>query len=61
MNTKVTLPQESYETLRRWPRYKVDVPLRLIIERPTKAGIVQGRGRELNRGGMADSQGSNFP
>ena len=53
MSIQVILPQEGYETPRRWQRYKVDVPIRLIAQRPTKVSIVQGRGRELNRGGMA--------
>lgn len=52
MGIQVTLPQQGYETLRRWPRYKIDVPVRLIAQRPTKVAIVQGRGRELGRGGM---------
>ncbi len=39
--------------MRRWPRYKIDVPLRVIKHGPTKVTIVQGRGSELNKGGMA--------
>ena len=42
-----------WRSLRRWPRYKIDVPVRLIAERPTKVVIVQGRGKELGCGGMA--------
>lgn len=61
MNIQVTLPQKGYETLRRWPRYKVDVPVRLIVQRPTKVGIVQGRGRELNGGGIAVFAGIELP
>lgn len=53
MSIQVTLPQASYEALRRWPRYSIDVPVRLITQRPTKTAVVQGRGRELNRCGMA--------
>lgn len=52
MGIQVTLPQQGYATVRRWPRYKIDVPVRLIAQRPTKVAIVQGRGRELGRGGM---------
>ncbi len=37
---------------RRWPRYKVYAPVRVIPERPTKAPTVLGRGTELNQGGM---------
>lgn len=53
MGIQVTLPQQGYATLRRWPRYKIDVPVRMITQRPTKVAIVQGRGRELGHGGMA--------
>ena len=53
MGIQVALPQEGYEVLRRWLRYKIDVPLRLIAQRTTKTLTVQGRGRDLNCGGMA--------
>jgi len=53
MGIQVTLPQQGYQTLRRWPRYNIDVPVRLIAQRPTKVAIVQGRGRELGCGGIA--------
>ena len=61
MGTQVTLPQEGYGILRRWPRYQVDLPVRLIAQRPTKVAIVPGRGRELNRGGMAVLAGMELP
>jgi hypothetical protein len=53
MQIHVTPPQPGYPTLRRWPRYKIEVPVRLIAERPTRLVFVQGRGSELNIGGMA--------
>jgi hypothetical protein len=53
MGIQVTLPQQGYDAIRRWPRYNIDVPVRLIAQRPTKVAIVQGRGKELNRGGIA--------
>jgi hypothetical protein len=53
MGIQISLPQEGYQALRRWPRFRIDVPVRMIAQRPTKVAIVQGRGRELNRGGMA--------
>jgi hypothetical protein len=53
MGIQVTLPQEGFATLRRWPRYKIDVPVRLIAQRPTKVTVVPGRGRELGRSGIA--------
>jgi len=49
----VTPQQQGYATARRFPRYKVDVPVRVITQGLTKVTIVQGRGSELNNGGMA--------
>jgi hypothetical protein len=53
MSTDVVLSKQGYATIRRWPRYKVDVPVRVITQGLTKVAIVQGRGSELNNGGMA--------
>jgi hypothetical protein len=53
MSIQVIVPQQGYETRRRWPRYKVDVPVRVITQGLTKVTIAQGRGSELNNGGMA--------
>ena len=53
MSIQVVTPQQGYATARRFPRYKVDVPVRVITQGSTKVTIVQGRGSELNIGGMA--------
>lgn len=53
MSTEAVVPQQRYATSRRWPRYKMDVPVRVITQALTKTTIVQGRGSELNNGGMA--------
>jgi len=53
MSTEVVLPEQRYAMVRRWPRYKVDVPVRVITQGLTKVTIVQGRGSELNNGGMS--------
>jgi hypothetical protein len=53
MSIQVVTPQQGYATQRRWPRYKMDVPVRVIKQGLTKVSIVQGRGSELNNGGMA--------
>ncbi len=53
MGVEVVLPHAGYENVRRWPRYKMDVPVRVILQPPRKPTIVQGRGTQLNRGGMA--------
>jgi hypothetical protein len=38
---------------RRWARFKVDVPITLIIQTGKDSILVQGRGKDLNEGGMA--------
>ncbi len=38
---------------RRWPRYKLNVPIRAVVQRDSRVLIVDGRGNELNEGGMA--------
>ena len=49
----VQYPDPSYSNVRRWPRYKLDLPVRVIAEKDDKTIIVQGRGNELNQGGLA--------
>jgi PilZ domain-containing protein len=38
---------------RRWPRHRVAVPVRVILRRNNKLLMIEGRGNELNEGGMA--------
>jgi hypothetical protein len=42
---------------RRWPRLKLDVPVRVVIHETQKTVIRDGRGRELSEGGMCFSAG----
>lgn len=49
----VTAEAPVYSSPRRWPRLKIDVPVRLVVTRSDKTAYVNGRGRELNQGGMA--------
>ncbi|HST10233.1 MAG TPA: PilZ domain-containing protein [Terriglobales bacterium] len=42
---------------RRWPRYRLDVPIRLIVQTANKISVIVGRGNELNEGGMALTAG----
>ncbi len=58
MATEPALPQSAYPSVRRWPRYKLDIPVRILLARPGKTMIVEGRGNELNEGGMAIFAGS---
>jgi hypothetical protein len=41
-----------HEQERRWPRYKIDVPVRAVIHKPDKTLIRDGRGMEMSQGGM---------
>jgi hypothetical protein len=52
-NIEIVLPQLGYPMLRRWARYNVDVPVRVVISKLMKAAINQGCGSALNCGGMA--------
>ena len=47
----VSLPDQT--SSRRWQRYKVNVPIRVIVYRAQKASIFDGRGTSLSEGGMA--------
>ena len=42
-----------YAVKRQWRRYQLDVPVRVITQPPRKVAVIEGRGRELNGGGMA--------
>ena len=44
---------QNHTHSRRWPRYKVNVPIRVIIQSAMKATIIDGRGTSLSEGGMA--------
>ncbi len=50
-------PERSYRQTRRWTRHKVDVPIRVIVQRASKTSIFDGRGNELSEGGMALTAG----
>jgi PilZ domain len=53
MNIEIDRPQPGYEKIRRWPRCKIDAPLRLMAQSGAMTTVVQARGREVNCGGMA--------
>ena len=38
---------------RKWPRYRVDIPVLLITQQPIKIATCEGRGTDLNGGGLA--------
>ena len=41
-----------FEVLRRWKRHQIRVPVRLVVHRGDLTTRVNGRGTELNEGGM---------
>jgi len=43
----------QYASQRRWQRFKLNVPVRVIAYRDNKATIVSGRGNEVSEGGLA--------
>ncbi len=53
MQIRVVYPSPDYPKLRRWPRYSVDLPVRIYSDAP--GGAEEGRGTSLNLGGMAIS------
>lgn len=51
--TTVREANRNRSHVRRWRRYNVNVPIRVIIQCAMKSTIVQGRGSALSEGGMA--------
>jgi hypothetical protein len=48
---------ETAKRTRRWPRYHLDIPIRVIVHGPGKTRVIVGRGNELNDGGMSLTAG----
>jgi PilZ domain len=42
----------AFEIQRRWKRHQIRVPVRLVVHRATLTSRINGRGTELNEGGM---------
>jgi hypothetical protein len=53
MTTVARVLQFVVPNARRWLRFKVDVPLRVIVQNGKDSLVAQGRGKDLNEGGMA--------
>ncbi|HKU24431.1 MAG TPA: PilZ domain-containing protein [Candidatus Sulfotelmatobacter sp.] len=47
------LDVRSFEGIRRWPRYEIDLPVRIIALNGVLTTPVDGRGHEISRAGMA--------
>ncbi len=43
---------KPFENPRRWKRYQFRVPIRVVVHRDTLTSRVNGRGTELNEGGL---------
>lgn len=52
MGTEPVLGPQHYSKARRYPRYKLDIPVRVIVNKEDKVKLVHGRGNELNEGGL---------
>jgi PilZ domain len=50
--------QGSFRELRRWPRLRIRVPVAVIVHKANKTVYVDGRGTDLNEGGIAVFAGS---
>ena len=45
-------PVDDISAERRWQRYHFDVPIRLVFENGNNTRVAEGRGTELNEGGL---------
>ena len=43
---------QVYSPARRWTRYKLDVPVRVITQHSSKTTVTSGRGKDISEGGM---------
>jgi hypothetical protein len=57
MAVNVVVTESQFLHTRRFRRYKLDVPVRLVVQTEDKVRIIDGRGNELNEGGLAVQAG----
>ena len=57
MAIDIVVTESQIINTRRYRRYKLDVPVRVIVHSDEKTRIINGRGNELNEGGLAVSAG----
>jgi hypothetical protein len=53
MAIDIVVTEPQILNTRRYRRYKLDVPVRVIVHSDEKTRIIHGRGNELNEGGLA--------
>ncbi len=52
MQAQAHVLQPQFPSTRRWRRFQINVPIRAIVHREDRLRIIDGRGNELNEGGM---------
>jgi len=57
MGIDIVVSEPQIINTRRFRRYKLDVPVRVIVQTEFKTRIIDGRGNELNEGGLAVNAG----
>ncbi len=57
MAVNVVVTESQFLHSRRFRRYKLDVPVRVVVQTEDKVRIIDGRGNELNEGGLAVNAG----
>jgi PilZ domain len=57
MAIDIVVTEPQIINTRRYRRYRLDVPVRIIIHSEEKTRIIDGRGNELNEGGLAINAG----
>jgi hypothetical protein len=57
MAIDIVVTETQIINTRRYRRYRLDVPVRVIVQTEEKTRIIDGRGNELNEGGLAVNAG----
>jgi hypothetical protein len=57
MAVNVVVTESQFLQTRRFRRYKLDVPVRVVKQAEDKVRYIDGRGNELNEGGLAVNVG----
>ncbi len=57
MAVNLVVTESQFINTRRFRRYKLDVPVRVVVQTEDKVRIIDGRGNELNEGGLSVQAG----
>lgn len=57
MSVNISVSEPQILQSRRYRRFKLDVPVRVVVETDEKVRYIDGRGNELNEGGLAVNAG----